>query len=198
MKKDFNYNIYLEKNYHIEKDNYELKELNESILKNIDKKDKKEVADTLFKWVRDKIKYRISDIIGALGTYKRGNGACVDKSSLLITLLRINKIPARYLILRAIISIETPIKGNYVDHCVVQAFIDNKWIILDPTFDPYFNRIFKKSTFNSPNWWDISKSKIYGARKKFSKIELRIISESYKEPSEWKDFILEILNNGNN
>ncbi|MHA1310083.1 MAG: transglutaminase-like domain-containing protein [Candidatus Helarchaeota archaeon] len=191
------YIAYLKEDFNLEIDNPNLQDLNKKIIASINKNDKKEIAKTLFEWVRDNIQYKIIEIVGALGTYNRGSGACVDKSSLLISLLRINNIPARYILLRAFFTNTIPIKQKYVDHCAVEAFIKNKWAILDPTFDPRFDNIFSKSEFGAPNWWDIKKSKIFEYKSNFSSIETRLISKSYQIINEWKIFIDNVIKNKN-
>ena len=190
-----NFNQFLKKGFHIEIDAPDLIGLNRTIINNLDEKSPKEISKSLFEWVRDNIRYRIVEIIGPTATIKRGTGACVDKSSLLITLLRMNKIPAKYLIIRAIFSKKLPIKISYVDHCAVEAYINNRWIILDPTFDPFFDNIFPKSEFGNPNWWDLKKSIIHGRVAFFTPLEIRLISDCYKNPTEWKLFINKILKN---
>ena len=192
MKKENSIDSFLKESYHVEINHPELIDLSNSIKKNISKNDR-DIANGMFEWVRDNIKYDVIDIIGALGTYKRGIGACVDKSSLLIALLRINNIPSRYLLLRAFLITKTPISVKYVDHCALEAHINSEWIILDPTFDSAFDRFFPTASYNSPNWWDIETSIISANQVAFSKLEMKIISKSYKKPSDWKTLVSKIL-----
>jgi hypothetical protein len=184
---------YLKNSYKVEIDHPELIKLNHSILDDlVDRSNKLEIIKRLFQYVRDKIQYECVKVLGALGTYERGTGACIDKSSLLIALLRINKIPARYITMRALLITKRPISETMVDHCAVEAHINGDWVILDPTFDPRFDHIFPKAVINSPNWYNLEKSAIYQTRSEISKLEMDITSKSYQKSSPWKKLISKI------
>ncbi|MBD3227721.1 MAG: hypothetical protein GF329_05995 [Candidatus Lokiarchaeota archaeon] len=178
---------FLKKSYGVEIDSEELIILSSSILNDLE--NNKEICIKLFEWVRDKIKYKLVRVIGALGTYKRKSGACIDKSSLLIALLRINKIPSRYITLKANLIAKQPISERYVNHCAVQAYINNRWVILDPTFDPSFDKTFPKAQFDKPGWWDMKDSLIHQERFEISKLEMDITSRSYERSTPWKKMI---------
>lgn len=184
--------LFLKKSYKVEIDSDELIDLSNSILESYKLKDNRNISINLFEWVRDQIRYEIVKVVGALGTYKRKSGACIDKSSLLIALLRINKIPSRYITLKAFLITNKPISEKSVDHCAVQAFIDNEWILFDPTFDPRFDSIFPKASYNNPGWWDRKKSIIFQKRAEISKLEMDITSINYEVPTPWKRLIKRI------
>jgi transglutaminase-like putative cysteine protease len=109
------------------------------------------VATRTFYFVRDKCLFGF-DLFNrkASETLQRGYGACWNKSLLLIALLRCNQIPAR---LGSIALKRTFIKpaigrwhwlaNNPYNHCLVHAYLNDRWIILDVpldkgTYDTFF------------------------------------------------------------
>ena len=108
---------------------------------------KKEIAIALYTKVRDhwrydpynlsfnKEKYRASEIA------KRSKGHCVDKSIILIACLRAMGIPARIHLAKVKnhIAVDRLIEkfgsNELTPHGMVDAFIENKWLKLSPTFN---------------------------------------------------------------
>jgi transglutaminase-like putative cysteine protease len=106
-----------------------------------------EIAKKTFYYVRDNIvtgydlyKIKASDIL------KKGYGICWGKSSLLIALLRYNKIEAQFGTIPVHRKFIGPLIGNFYhlanspyNHCVVHALLNDRWTILDPVLDkkPY-------------------------------------------------------------
>ena len=89
----------------------------------------KEKAEKIFSFVRDKITYQkySNTKFGAVESLKRGIGNACDKSHLLIALLRAVGIPAQY-------QYGKQISFHLVNyHVWVIAFIDEKWVTLDPS-----------------------------------------------------------------
>ncbi|MGL4669184.1 MAG: pseudomurein-binding repeat-containing protein [Methanobacteriaceae archaeon] len=92
-----------------------------------------EKATAIFNYVRDKISYSFYynsyDSTGAKGVISKGWGNCVDKTHLLIALLRAIDIPARY------------VHGNcyftgskqWIGHVWGEIYIDGKWVFADTT-----------------------------------------------------------------
>ncbi|MDP2527602.1 transglutaminase-like domain-containing protein [Maribacter dokdonensis] len=107
----------------------------------------KEIAIALYTKVRDhwrydpynlsfnKEKYRASEIA------KRSKGHCVDKSIILIACLRAMGIPARIHLAKVKnhIAVDRLIEkfgsNELTPHGMVDAFIENKWLKLSPTFN---------------------------------------------------------------
>ncbi len=102
-----------------------------------------ELAKKTFYYVRDTIvtgydlyRTRASDIL------KKGYAICWGKSLLLIALLRCNDIEARFGTIPVHKKFIKPLIGQFYhlanspyNHCVVHAFIEDKWAILDPVLD---------------------------------------------------------------
>ncbi|MHA1377926.1 MAG: transglutaminase-like domain-containing protein [Candidatus Helarchaeota archaeon] len=143
--------------------------------------DKTEIAKELFLWVRDNVRYELIEIIGAKNLLKRKSGACVDKSSLYIALCRAAGIPARYLIVTAQLITNKAIELSEINHCSTEIYLNDKWKIVDPTFDPSLISLFPQATFDAVNWWDIGKSAINYKTKEIDKVLSQTVSESYEK-----------------
>lgn len=93
-------------------------------------KTKKGQAKRIFNYVKNQVTYSsyFNTMYGAVGTYLRGYGNCVDQSHLLIALLRSKKIPARYNHATCYFR-----SGLVVGHVWAQAYVNGKWYKLDPT-----------------------------------------------------------------
>ena len=102
-----------------------------------------EIAKKTFYYVRDNIvtgydlyRMKASDIL------KKGYGICWGKSTLLITLLRCNKVEAQFGTIPVHRKFIEPLIGNFYrlanspyHHCVVHVFLSDRWTILDPVLD---------------------------------------------------------------
>ncbi len=102
-----------------------------------------ELAKKTFYYVRDNIvtgydlyKTKASDIL------KKGYGICWGKSTLLISLLRCNRIQAKFGTIPVHRKFIEPLIGPFYlfanspyNHCVVHVFLNDRWTILDPIFD---------------------------------------------------------------
>lgn len=110
-----------------------------------------EIAKKTFYHVRDNIvtgydlyRTKASDIL------KKGYGVCWGKSILLMALLRYNKIEAQFGTIPVHRKFIEPLIGNFYHlvnspyhHCVVHAFLNDRWTILDAildkkTYDAFF------------------------------------------------------------
>lgn len=81
-------------------------------------------------------------------TLKRGYGACWNKSLLLVALLRCNQIPVHFGSIPLKRDFVQPAIGGWhrlanspYNHCLVHAFLNNRWTLLDVPLD--------KKTFNA-------------------------------------------------
>lgn len=87
-------------------------------------------ADTIFKYVRDKIRY-VRDVNGVetiqtpIQTIKLGSGDCDDKSLLVATMLESIGHPTRF--------IAVGFRGAGFSHVFAETKIGNKWIALETT-----------------------------------------------------------------
>ncbi|MBY9005529.1 MAG: hypothetical protein KGD63_02120 [Candidatus Lokiarchaeota archaeon] len=131
-----------------------------------------EKAEKIVNWVSNYLTYEdiLTDEMGASWAYDNQRGDCSEFSDLMITLLRIQNIPARK-ITGFVISNQPelrPYKGQnwnfstnigtnkipFIGHAWIEYYVDNVgWIASDPTWhrftENYFNRIdFQRFTLN--------------------------------------------------
>lgn len=101
------------------------------------------VARRSFYFVRDKLSFGF-DLYKrkASETLKRGFGACWNKSILLTALLRCNQIPARFGSIPVRRTFIKPAIGAWhwlandpYNHCLVHAYFNDRWTILDAVLD---------------------------------------------------------------
>jgi len=138
-----------------------------------------EKARKIFNWIGSNIDYQVQDEeIGALEAYNQRKGDCTDISDLMITLLRIQSIPARKVTgfvisnnpaYRPTVGDKYLFDLNYngltqtasstneiLGHAWMEYFVpDVGWIACDPTWGQgYFNRIdFLRFSFNVGAWF---------------------------------------------
>ena len=110
--------------------------------------DPKEQARRLFRAVRDDLRYSVrvdfADREGyrASATLRRGSGFCVQKSIVLVALLRAVCIPARlhFADMRNRLvpaNLKKLMKTDlFVFHGYVELYLDGRWIKVTPSFDP--------------------------------------------------------------
>ncbi|MCC7562051.1 MAG: transglutaminase-like domain-containing protein [Methanobrevibacter arboriphilus] len=108
-------------------------------------------AKAIFNWVRDKVSYSFyyNTKKGATGTLSSKSGNCVDKTHLLIALLRSSGIAARYANGQAQFT-----SGNTYGHVWAQVLIGDTWVVADTTSS--------RNSFGVVNNWKPSSAKIYG------------------------------------
>lgn len=138
---------YIESTQFIESEKPEISALAEEIVRggNGDR----EKVQMLFYFVRDQISFRPvyfnylpKEEFKATVTLRKGYGFCIMKAILLISFLRSLKIPSR-LVLAEIRHHQLPDrvkeglknKGSVMPHGFAEAFLGEKWIKLNPTFD---------------------------------------------------------------
>jgi len=129
-----------------------------------------EKAKDIFSWIRNNIKYEVQEEEkGASWAFIKGKGDCSEYADLMITLLRIEGIPARKvtgLVLSNVIPF-FPLVGqvltfnwgnitqnNILGHAWVEYYVPNiGWIACDPTWG-YFNKIdYQRLGFNIGQWF---------------------------------------------
>lgn len=138
---------YLRPTEFIESDDPEISKLTREIIKR--ERGSREKTCRLFYFVRDQISFRPiffnylpKEEFKATVTLRRGYGFCIMKAILLISFLRNLRIPSR-LVLAEIRHHQLPdrvkeglkSKSNVIPHGFAEAFLGNKWIKLNPTFD---------------------------------------------------------------
>ncbi len=101
------------------------------------------IAGRTFHYVRDRFPFGF-DLYQrkASETLKTGYGVCWNKSLLLVALLRCNGIPAHFGSIPVRRSFVKPAIGawhhlanNPFNHCLVHAYLNHRWTILDPVLD---------------------------------------------------------------
>lgn len=107
-------------------------------------KDDREVAVSIFYWTRDSILYRLGDWQRkASETLKEKEGTCTNKANLFVALLRFNKIPAGYVIMKVygqeylgpISYMFRKFVGKKSTHIYACVYLNGKWIKCDPSND---------------------------------------------------------------
>lgn len=160
-----------------ERDNPSLIALSNSIVDSGDNPIEK--AEKICDWVSSYLTYNGNlgpEEIGALEAYNTGEGDCSEYSSLMVTLLRIQDIPARKVTGYCISANPNtkPTKGqvwtftassssgsNFLGHAWVEYYVPNiGWIACDPTWHSggydYFNRIdYLRFNLNIGQWFSI-------------------------------------------
>lgn len=133
-------------------------------------------AQKIMTWIDDNIEYNesLNEEIGASNAYGNLTGDCSEFSSLMITLLRIQGIPARKVTgfcLSNVYNFKPRIGDEYtfysrlgetptlLGHAWVEYYVPNiGWIACDPTWnqvsDTYFNRIdYLRFNYNIGSWF---------------------------------------------
>jgi hypothetical protein len=105
----------------------------------------REKIQTIFYWVRDNIKYSVGlNADKASYTVLKGFGSCLNKTNLLIALLRAISIPAAFSIMRVKtreyfgpLGFERyrPLVSEESNHTYAQVYLNGRWIKLDCTDD---------------------------------------------------------------
>jgi len=106
------------------------------------------VVKKAFDWVRDNIEYQLGlTSESASETLQKGAGSCIHKSNLLVALLRTSGIPSGFHMMRVktreyLGSLCTPRFNQFMSeeslHVYCAAYIDGKWLKLDPSDDIRF------------------------------------------------------------
>jgi transglutaminase-like putative cysteine protease len=117
----------------------------------------REKALSIFHFVRDQIKFMMSEFDKASGTLKKGIGDCGNKTNLQVALLRAVDIPARYHI--ASLRKES-IKGLVSEflyeqspdaiplHPWCECYLSEKWVSCDTLYDkPLVEASYKRGIF---------------------------------------------------
>ena len=125
---------YLISTKNAQSDEEDIKELSNNITKNRNTTWSK--AEAIFDWVKENISYsNYGDTkYGGAGTIKIRKGNCVDTSHALVSLLRANNIPARYVSGKCEF-IEGDLAGSTTSHVWVQVLIDGEWVVVDGTYE---------------------------------------------------------------
>ena len=119
--------------------------------------DTKTMALTIFRFVRDQIKFMLSDFVPASETLKRGIGDCGNKTNLQVAFLRALNFQARFHVvelskdsLKGIVSDvvyqQMPDVIEYHPWC--ECYLNQKWISCETLFDrPLIEGIYKREIF---------------------------------------------------
>jgi transglutaminase-like putative cysteine protease len=146
------YEKFCEPTPYCESDDPEIKKLAEKIIKG--KKTPKEASKAIFNWVRDNVRWDILPTVGAKKLLKRKPiaGICTDKVNLFIALCRAIGIPARYLFVYCDLNTLLKELPSVVGHASAEVFLDDRWIISDPTFGKNEEKLFPINKFGEPSW----------------------------------------------
>jgi len=108
-----------------------------------DERNPKKITQTVFKYVRDNIRFGFDIVqVKASDTLEKGYGSCWNKTILMVALLRYNKIPSRVAYNPVKREFMKPAMGDAyltmsesINHCFAQVYLDDRWIVVDPTLD---------------------------------------------------------------
>ena len=146
-----------------------------------DEKDPAAIAAQTFYFVRDSVSFGFDLFQSkASDTLKRGYGACWNKSLLLIALLRSNQIPAQFGSIPVKRTFIKPAIGYWhwlantpYNHCIVHAYVNHRWTILDAVLD---KQTFKTFYLPSGVEWGIDWN---------GKDDVCLYTESISGPAVW-------------
>ncbi len=101
------------------------------------------ITQNIYMYVRDSIIFGFDSVqVKASETLEKGYGACWNKALLMVALLRWNKIQSRVAWFPLRKNFSRPTFGrsyifsnNPFNHGFVEAYLDEKWIKIDPTLD---------------------------------------------------------------
>ncbi len=137
--------LYLEPGEIIRSDDPQIKSLAASIVEG--QTDDAGRAKALFYWVRDQIRYTMllpsdrPEYFRPATIVERGEGYCVQKSALMVGLLRAVGIPAR-MVFTDFINHRLPDEvrevlgtNKFVYHGYVELYVENRWIRCTPVFE---------------------------------------------------------------
>lgn len=141
---------FLSSSKNCQSDDVTIKSLAKTITKNC--KTELEKATAIFNWVRDKVSYSFyyNTKKGAVKTLSSKSGNCVDKTHLLVALMRSSGIAAKYVHGKAKFT-----SGNTYGHVWAQVLIGDTWVVADTTSS--------KNSFGVVNNWNAKTATIYGS-----------------------------------
>lgn len=123
--------------------NTAIQKLAEEIRRNC--KNQKELAITTFYWIRDNILYSVGSWQKkASETFIQKEGTCTNKANLLAALLRANKIPVGYGVMKVRgqtyfgptgIPMLVKFVGEVSTHVYALVYLNKKWVKCDPSVD---------------------------------------------------------------
>lgn len=126
-----------------------------------DTKSRREDAEELFCWVRDRYCWDMTKVRGSRYLITSGPTFAMsfDKSNLLVSLLRSQNIPARFRLIKC--TFYNEFKGRHDDsiHAPVEVEIDGEWVIADPAFGKHTRKFKSVSEFGQPTWGSVDTSR---------------------------------------
>lgn len=108
---------------------------------------------SIFRYVKDQVRYDIVDVVGAKGVLKRKpkKAVCIDKTNLMVALCRASGIPARYIALD--VKLKTKNDIPVLKHMLAEVFYGGRWHKLDPTFGKSSSNFINASKFEKIDNW---------------------------------------------
>ncbi|HOK80972.1 MAG TPA: transglutaminase family protein [bacterium] len=172
----------------------------------IGSRDTNEIANLIFNFVRDSVKYRFDyPWVKASETLRKKTGNCFNKANLQIALLRRAGIPAGYgvylvhkEILKPILPPDIYLLVNQPTvHVFAKLFIHNRWVNLDATVDfELFQCFYNNSSIWSHTHWDglsdisLDKSFVVEDQGVYANIDLYLS----QPPKFWTDNLIQKAN----
>jgi hypothetical protein len=111
-------------------------------------------AENFYLWVRDKMGWNLVPVIGAKNVFVRRpeRAVCIDHVNLLNAMCRSVGIPARYMYLSCEFDFKDERIPKKMGHVVSEIFLDEDWLMVDPTFGAKDSEIIDIHGFGKPNW----------------------------------------------
>lgn len=127
----------------------------------LEKKDRV-IAEKVFRWVRDNYCWDMNKIKGSEKLLENNSifATSMDKSNLLVSLLRSVGIGCRFKLIETVFYNEY--KDRYDDsiHAPVEVYLDGEWVVADPCFGKHTEGFKEVSAFGEPTWEEIKSEKV--------------------------------------
>lgn len=116
----------------------------------------------IFKWVQNRVDYRIVPLVGARKLLKRRplKGMCFDKTNLFVELCRAAGIPARYVILKCDLKVRRKDLPKNALHAAAEVLVNGKWTIADPAFNKRVRKLIFVPKLGQKPW-----TKVYSLKR---------------------------------
>ncbi len=130
-----------------------------NISKNLD--EDYEISKSIYEWVRDNYCWGFPKIRGSRFLLEENVDVAtsMDKTNLLVSLLRSIDIPCRYKMVKVVFYNEYKNRLDDSVHVPAEVYLDREWVIADPAFGKHTRKFKSVSKFGEKTWEELKKSK---------------------------------------